>query len=35
MNKYITGKSERKYKKLETNVLKNILSNNILRNTNY
>ena len=35
MNKYITGKSERKYKKLETNVLKNILKNNILRNTNY
>ena len=29
LNKYIEDKNKRKYKKLKTSVLKNIISNNI------
>ena len=32
INKYIKDKSERKYKKLKINILKNIISSNVLKN---
>jgi len=33
MNKYIKNKNERKYKKLEVNILKNYTLNSISKNT--
>ena len=32
MNKYINDKSERKYKKLEANILKNVTLSNVSKN---